>query len=60
MKTASSCITWPISQCMDFSISSATTTKPKAQAEEMEALESRIMTRMDMPDPYLERDLRPS
>jgi probable rRNA maturation factor len=28
-----------------------------AEAEEMEALESRIMTRMQMPDPYLGRDL---
>jgi probable rRNA maturation factor len=29
------------------------------QADEMEALESKIMTRMQMPDPYLDRDLRP-
>jgi probable rRNA maturation factor len=29
-----------------------------AQAEEMEAVESKIMTRMQMPDPYLDRDLR--
>jgi probable rRNA maturation factor len=28
-----------------------------AQAEEMEGLESKIMTRMKMPDPYLARDL---
>jgi len=27
------------------------------QAEEMEGLESKIMTRMNMPDPYLSRDL---
>ena len=27
-----------------------------AQAEEMEGLESRIMTRMNMPDPYVARD----
>jgi probable rRNA maturation factor len=27
------------------------------QADEMEALESKIMTRMKMPDPYLGRDL---
>ncbi len=30
------------------------------QADEMEALESRIMTRMDMPDPYRARDIRRS
>ena len=30
------------------------------QAEEMEALESRIMTRMDMPDPYRARDVKRS
>ena len=28
-----------------------------AQAEAMEGLESKIMTRMGMPDPYIERDL---
>ena len=28
-----------------------------AQADEMEALETRIMLRLNMPDPYLERDL---
>jgi probable rRNA maturation factor len=28
-----------------------------SQAEEMEGLESKIMTRMNMPDPYLARDL---
>ena len=28
-----------------------------AQADEMEALETRIMSRLNMPDPYLERDL---
>ena len=28
-----------------------------AQAEEMEGLESKIMTRMSMPDPYIARDL---
>jgi probable rRNA maturation factor len=28
-----------------------------AQAEEMEGLESKIMTRLNMPDPYLARDL---
>ena len=27
------------------------------QADEMEALETRIMSRLNMPDPYLERDL---
>ncbi len=27
-----------------------------AQAEEMEGLESKIMTRMNMPDPYVARD----
>jgi probable rRNA maturation factor len=27
-----------------------------AQAEEMEGLESKIMTRMSMPDPYIARD----
>jgi probable rRNA maturation factor len=29
----------------------------EAQAEEMEGLESKIMTRLQMPDPYLARDL---
>jgi len=29
----------------------------EAQAEEMEGLESKIMTRMNLPDPYLARDL---
>ena len=28
-----------------------------AQADEMEGLESKIMTRMNLPDPYLARDL---
>jgi probable rRNA maturation factor len=28
-----------------------------AQADEMEALETRIVSRLNMPDPYLERDL---
>jgi probable rRNA maturation factor len=31
-----------------------------AQADEMEAIESRIMTRMDMPDPYHARDSKRS
>ena len=30
----------------------------EAQAEEMEGLESKIMTRMQMPDPHLARDLK--
>jgi probable rRNA maturation factor len=29
----------------------------EAQAEEMEGFESKIMTRLQMPDPYLARDL---
>ena len=42
---------------MDFCTSSATITRVDAEAEEMEGLESEIMVRMNLPDPWLGRHL---
>ena len=51
------CIISPISRCMDFCTSSATITKSTPRPKRWKRLESEILARLGVPDPYATRDI---